>query len=83
LEQNYPNPFNPSTTIKFGLPTDSKVVLEVYNIIGEKVKTLVNKSISAGYHEVEFTGTALPSGIYIYKLATEGFTSTKKFVLMK
>jgi hypothetical protein len=85
LEQNYPNPFNPSTTIKFGLPKDSKVTLEVYNIIGEKVTTLINGEMQAGIHNYQFSidNYQLSSGIYIYKLTTEGFTSTKKFVLMK
>ncbi|HPI38005.1 MAG TPA: T9SS type A sorting domain-containing protein, partial [Ignavibacteriaceae bacterium] len=85
LEQNFPNPFNPSTTIKFGLPKDSKVTLEVYNIIGEKVTTLINGEMQAGIHNYQFSidNYQLSSGIYIYKLTTEGFTSTKKFVLMK
>ncbi|HRI46849.1 MAG TPA: T9SS type A sorting domain-containing protein, partial [Ignavibacteriaceae bacterium] len=81
LFQNYPNPFNPSTTIKFGLPEDSKVVLEVYNIIGEKVKTLINQEMSAGYHNVNFTGNELSTGIYIYRITANEFTSTKKFIL--
>ncbi|MBX2975241.1 MAG: T9SS type A sorting domain-containing protein [Ignavibacteriaceae bacterium] len=83
LFQNYPNPFNPSTTIKFGLPKDSKVVLEVYNIIGEKVTTLINQEMSAGYHNINFTATGLATGIYIYRLTANEFTSTKKFILMK
>ncbi len=85
LEQNYPNPFNPSTTIKFGLPKDSKVVLEVFNIIGEKVTTLINGEMQAGIHNYQFSidNYQLSSGIYIYKLSTDDFTSTKKFVLMK
>jgi hypothetical protein len=83
LYQNYPNPFNPSTTIKFGLPKDGMVTLEVYNLIGEKVTTLVNKEMSAGYHTIDFNGSNLSSGIYLYKITSEEFTSTKKFVLMK
>ncbi|MBX2975240.1 MAG: T9SS type A sorting domain-containing protein [Ignavibacteriaceae bacterium] len=83
LYQNYPNPFNPSTTIKFGLPKDSKVILEVYNIIGEKVTTLINQEMSAGYHNVNFTGSELSTGIYIYRITANEFTSTKKFILMK
>ncbi|NCS89039.1 MAG: T9SS type A sorting domain-containing protein [Ignavibacteria bacterium] len=84
LYQNYPNPFNPSTTIKFGLPKDSKVVLDVYNIVGQKVTTLINnESKEAGYHQVNFNASSLSSGIYLYKLTTDNFTSIKKFVLMK
>jgi flagellar hook assembly protein FlgD len=75
---------NPSTTIKYALPSDSKVVLEVYNIVGQKVKTLINnENKEAGYHQVNFNGTSLSSGIYLYKLTTDNFTSIKKFVLMK
>ena len=83
LFQNYPNPFNPSTTIKFGLPKDSKVVLEVYNIIGERVATLINQEMSAGYHNINFKGNELSTGIYIYRITANEFTSTKKFILMK
>jgi hypothetical protein len=83
LYQNYPNPFNPSTTIRFGLPKDGIVTLEVYNIIGEKVATLVNKELTSGYHTIDFTGSSLSSGIYLYKITAGEFKSTKKFVLMK
>ncbi|MDP2304044.1 MAG: T9SS type A sorting domain-containing protein [Ignavibacteria bacterium] len=88
LYQNYPNPFNPSTTIKYALPSDSKVILEVYNIVGQKVTTLINnESKEVGYHEVSFNASSaaggLSSGIYIYKITTDNFTSTKKFVFMK
>jgi hypothetical protein len=84
LYQNYPNPFNPSTTIKFALPMDSKVTLKVYNIVGQKVTTLINNEIKeAGYHQVSFNANELATGIYIYRLTANDFTSTKKFVLMK
>lgn len=84
LEQNYPNPFNPSTTIKYTLPKDSKVTLEVYNIVGQKVTTIINnENIEAGNHQINFKGASLSSGIYLYKLTTDKFTSIKKFVLMK
>ncbi|MDP3832263.1 MAG: T9SS type A sorting domain-containing protein, partial [Ignavibacteriaceae bacterium] len=84
LYQNYPNPFNPSTTIKYALPMDSKVTLVVYNIVGQKVTTLINnESVKAGYHQVNFNANELATGIYIYRLTANDFTSTKKFVLMK
>lgn len=83
LYNNYPNPFNPSTTIKFGIPKESKVILEVFNVLGERVVTLVNKEMTEGYHEVKFNGASLPGGVYIYKLAADGFSATKKLVLMK
>jgi hypothetical protein len=79
---------NPSTTIKYALPSDSKVILEVYNIVGQKVTTLINNEIKeAGYHQINFNASSvaggLSSGIYIYKITTDNFTSTKKFVFMK
>lgn len=83
LFNNYPNPFNPVTTIRFGLPKDMKVVLEVYNILGEKIATLLNKEITTGYHEVKFNGAEIPGGVYLYKLSTEEFSTTKKLLLMK
>ncbi len=93
LGQNYPNPFNPSTTIKFGLSSDAKVKLEVYNTIGQKVATLVNGEMTAGYHQVEFSaggGSAsggnasrLASGIYFYRMQTGSYIETKKLILMK
>ncbi|MHC1737070.1 MAG: LamG-like jellyroll fold domain-containing protein [Ignavibacteriaceae bacterium] len=85
LEQNYPNPFNPTTTIRFGLPVDSKVVLEIYNIIGEKIATLINSDMEAGYHNYQFSSTnyKLSSGIYFFTLSSAGFTQTKKMFLLK
>jgi len=83
LEQNYPNPFNPRTTIEFSFPKESNVNLGIYNVLGELVSTLVNEQKKPGYYEVEFTATALPSGIYFYKLQAGDFVETKKMVLMK
>ena len=83
LEQNYPNPFNPSTTIKFELPSDSKVKLEIYNTVGQKVATLVNKEMTAGYHQVEFYASNLASGIYFYRMQTNRFVSIRKLLLLK
>jgi len=83
LEHNYPNPFNPTTTISFELPKQSHVKLSIYNTIGQKVKTLVNRELQAGsYHEV-FDASELPSGVYIYKITTNEFTNTKKMILIK
>jgi hypothetical protein len=90
LSQNYPNPFNPTTKINYSLPNDSKVTLEVYNIIGERVAQLVNEEQSAGYYVVNF-GTSsnnIPSGIYIYKFTAadnteKNFSSIKKMILLK
>ncbi|MHB8853953.1 MAG: T9SS type A sorting domain-containing protein [Ignavibacteriaceae bacterium] len=83
LSQNYPNPFNPTTTISYSLPKDSKVVLEVYNTIGQRVATLENGEMRAGNHNVEFNASQLASGIYFYKMQTNGFVSVKKLLLLK
>ncbi|MDP2302407.1 MAG: T9SS type A sorting domain-containing protein [Ignavibacteria bacterium] len=83
LYQNYPNPFNPTTTIKFALPTDSKVLLEVFNVMGKKVKTLINSELKSGYHNYEFNANTLSSGIYFYKLNAGKFSSIKKLILLK
>ena len=83
LEQNYPNPFNPSTTIKYSIPEDEFVKLAVYNLLGEEVATLVNNIQKAGRYEVGFNGSELSSGVYIYRIETGNFTSSKKLMLMK
>ncbi|BDQ01807.1 T9SS type A sorting domain-containing protein [Ignavibacterium sp.] len=83
LEQNYPNPFNPSTKIKFGLAENTNVKVAVYNLLGELVATLVNNQLSAGFYEVEFNATSLPSGMYIYSIETPVFKESKKMMLMK
>ena len=83
LEQNYPNPFNPSTTIAFDLADAGFVKLNVYNILGQKVKTLVNKMVMAGSYQVQFDGFGLASGVYVYRLEVNGITKTKKMLLTK
>lgn len=83
LEQNYPNPFNPTTKIKFGLAENTNVKVAVYNLLGELVATLVNNQLAAGFYEVEFNATSLPSGMYIYSIETPSFKNVKKMMLMK
>ncbi|MDP4115732.1 MAG: T9SS type A sorting domain-containing protein, partial [Bacteroidota bacterium] len=88
LEQNYPNPFNPSTVIKFNLATESQVIVKIFNIIGQEVKTLVNNRYSAGQHSVSFNAANLNSGVYFYKMEAKGndgsnFSATKKMILTK
>jgi len=81
--QNYPNPFNPTTTIQFTIPEKSVVNLSIYNILGEEVNRVINKELDAGSHQYEWDAAGLPSGIYIYKLSTDKFTSNKKMLLIK
>jgi xylan 1,4-beta-xylosidase len=84
LEQNYPNPFNASTHIRFSLPRESDVILGIYDILGREVVSLVdNRSMSAGTHSVLFDAAELSSGIYLYRLETDGYVNTKKLVLIK
>ncbi len=83
LEQNYPNPFNPTTTIQFAVPTVSDVKLEVFNILGQKVTTLVNRRMEAGLHAVNFNASNLSSGVYFYRLQSGNFVQTKKMMLVK
>ena len=83
LKQNYPNPFNPSTIIRYSVPKDGMVSLDVYNILGEKVGGLFNGNIKAGNHETEFDASRLASGIYICRLQSGGYTSSIKMILQK
>jgi Secretion system C-terminal sorting domain len=91
LSQNYPNPFNPSTKINYQVPVDAKVILEVYNIAGQKVVELVNQDQPAGFYSVSFgtSSNKLASGVYIYRIAAtekvsgKNFSSIKKMMLLK
>jgi len=83
LEQNYPNPFNPVTTINYSIPVQENVRLEVYNILGQKVATLVNEVKPTGKYSVEFNAVSFASGIYIYKLTSGKNTLTRKMLLLK
>jgi hypothetical protein len=82
LYQNYPNPFNPTTRIKYDLPTTSKVVLKVYNILGQEV-TLIDEVQDAGFKSIELNGTNMPSGVYFYRLHVGDFVAIKKLLLVK
>ncbi|MCA1803103.1 MAG: T9SS type A sorting domain-containing protein [Rhodothermaceae bacterium] len=83
LSQNYPNPFNPSTVIRFGLPEAADVRLEVFDLAGRRVSVLTNGSRSAGWHTVAFEGSALSSGVYVYRLQAGDFVQSRKLVLVK
>jgi 5'-nucleotidase len=83
LSQNYPNPFNPSTNIKFDLPQSAQVRLEVYNMLGQRVATLVDNRMEAGFHEVNFDARNLASGMYLYRIEAGSFSSIKKMMLIK
>ncbi len=88
LRQNFPNPFNPETSIIYGLPKESNVRIEVYNLLGQAVVTLVNEKQKSGYHSVQWngcdnSGTMMKSGVYIYRITSGGFTETKKMILLK
>ena len=88
LSQNYPNPFNPVTTINYQIPTDQRVRLSIYNILGQEVKTLVNSEQFAGYYTIRWDGSnnsyaKLSSGTYFYVIQTENYRQVKKMLLLK
>jgi hypothetical protein len=83
LDQNYPNPFNPSTTINYQLPANNHVSLKVYDILGNLVSTLVDEEMEAGYYSINWNASQLASGIYIYRIISGTYVSTKKMILMK
>ena len=83
LSQNYPNPFNPSTTISYSISEMEFVTLKVYDFLGSEVAILVDEEKPAGTYKVEWNATDIPSGVYFYKLQTNGFIETKKMMLLK
>jgi hypothetical protein len=83
LDQNYPNPFNPSTTISYSVPRSAIVSLAIFNTLGQKVASLVNRREEVGYHQVIWNATNAPSGIYFYRLRAGEFVETKKMILLK
>ncbi len=83
LKQNYPNPFNPATKINYELPQRILVNLIVYDVTGKEISELVNREQNAGYYEINFNSTGLPSGVYYYRITAGEFTETKKMVILK
>jgi len=83
LSQNYPNPFNPITTIEYQIPKTSQVDLSIYNLLGQKVATLVTEKLTPGNYKYTWDASGFASGIYYYKLSTPEFTKTKKLILLQ
>ena len=83
LSQNYPNPFNPTTKINYSVPVDGFVSISIFNILGEKVTTLVNANVKAGNYELTFDATNLASGMYLYRMESGDFVSIKKMMILK
>jgi hypothetical protein len=89
LDQNFPNPFNPATTIQYQLPSDSRVTLKVYDVLGREVTTLLNDIRPAGYHDAQWDAGNVASGVYFYRLEAEaltggsGFQQIKKLMVVK
>jgi hypothetical protein len=79
----YPNPFNPTTTIEYSIPSDGFVKINIYNAIGEEVRTIVNEFKKAGGHKIIFDGSYLTSGIYFYRIEGINFSATNRMILMK
>ncbi len=83
LSQNYPNPFNPTTEMNFSIPVSGNTTLAIYNVLGQKVATLVNAELSAGSYKYQFDASNLSSGIYFYKLQSNNYSAIKKMMLLK
>jgi len=83
LYQNYPNPFNPLTNIKFALPKAAEVKIDVYNILGQHVATILDTKKPAGYHLINFDAGRLSTGLYFYTIRADHFSEVKKMMLVK
>ena len=83
LAQNYPNPFNPSTQITYAVPKAAKITLEIFEVLGRKVATLVDGVATPGYYTANFNASSMSSGIYFYRLSSPGVTFTKKMLLLR
>lgn len=89
LSQNYPNPFNPVTTVEYAIPVASEVTVEIYNILGQRVKLLVNGKKQAGYHKINWNASSFSSGVYFVRIQCQRsgdgivFSDYKKVILLK
>ena len=83
LAQNFPNPFNPSTKIRYSVPQMSKVIIKVFDVLGNEIETLVNEEKPAGIYELTWFAERLPSGVYFYQLKTNKYIETKKMILLR
>ena len=88
LFQNYPNPFNPETTIQYSLAVSGRVIIHIYNILGQRVRTLVDDVLEAGVHRAQWDGKDdggrnIASGVYLYRVRSGDFIETRKFILLK
>lgn len=83
LMQNYPNPFNPETKINFAIPENAFVKIQIYDVLGREVMTLVNEKLGAGFYEYNFNGSSLSSGLYFYRMTTNKYTDIKRMILVK
>ena len=83
LYQNYPNPFNPTTTIKFNVPKKQRITIRIFNLLGQRVRTLLDKDVEEGSHNIEFNASGLSSGIYFYQMKTREIAITKKMIVLR
>jgi hypothetical protein len=83
LFQNYPNPFNPVTKIKYAIPRSAHVRLEIYNVLGQRISTLVNEDKTPGFYTIDFDASSLASGFYIYRFMANDFHAVKKMIVTK
>lgn len=83
LYQNYPNPFNPATTIRYAVKENNNVKLEIFNVLGQKIKTLINEYKTAGEYSFVFNASSLASGVYIYRIESGSYVNSKKMILLK
>ena len=88
LHDNYPNPFNPETTISFLVPEPASVKIDIYNVMGQQIATLLNSTVETGYHEVNWNGTnrsgkRVADGVYFYRMEADGYVQSRKMLLLK